>query len=121
MDALLQRVEPYLPLACLVRSFEKGHLPPQQCFLAFLSKVLGYAIIAGATILKLPQVSSILSVVQLPPVEKEQKQELGYLFRWTGLQCCYMERIDRDLAWGSCCSDQLLKNMHHERRKARHL
>ncbi|GAQ86200.1 hypothetical protein KFL_002750170 [Klebsormidium nitens] len=60
MDALLQRVEPYLPLACLVRSLEKGVLPPQQCFLALLSKVLGYAIIAGATILKLPQIILIL-------------------------------------------------------------
>jgi hypothetical protein len=56
MDALLQQLQPYLPLDCLVRSLQKGRLPPQQCLLALLSKVLGYAIIAGATVLKVPQV-----------------------------------------------------------------
>lgn len=56
MDALLQQLQPYLPLDCLVRSLQKGMLPPQQCLLALLSKVLGYAIIAGATVLKVPQV-----------------------------------------------------------------
>lgn len=39
----------------------EGHLPPPELLKALLSKTLGYGIVMGASIVKLPQVSNVIS------------------------------------------------------------
>ena len=42
--------------ACLIDALLEGHLPSKECFVPLFAKALGYAIVLGSSILKLPQV-----------------------------------------------------------------
>ncbi|KAK8642569.1 hypothetical protein V6N13_011908 [Hibiscus sabdariffa] len=49
-----------IDLSCAVGSLRNGSFPPQECLLPLISKLLGYAIVAASTTVKLPQIMKIL-------------------------------------------------------------
>jgi len=44
-----------IDLSCAVGSLRHGHFPEKDCLLPLISKLLGYAIVAASTTVKLPQ------------------------------------------------------------------
>ena len=44
-----------IDLSCAVGSLRHGQLPEKDCLLPLISKLLGYAIVAASTTVKLPQ------------------------------------------------------------------
>ncbi|KAI9085454.1 hypothetical protein K1719_032615 [Acacia pycnantha] len=50
-----------IDVSCAVGSLRHGHFPDKDCFLPLISKLLGYAIVAASTIVKLPQILKILN------------------------------------------------------------
>ncbi|XP_022768715.1 mannose-P-dolichol utilization defect 1 protein homolog 2 isoform X2 [Durio zibethinus] len=49
-----------IDFSCAIGSLKSGNLPPKDCLLALISKLLGYAIVAASTTVKLPQILKIL-------------------------------------------------------------
>ncbi|KAG4953560.1 hypothetical protein AAZX31_14G083100 [Glycine max] len=49
-----------IDLSCAVGSLRHGQLPEKDCLLPLISKLLGYAIVAASTTVKLPQIMKIL-------------------------------------------------------------
>ncbi|XP_014505431.1 LOW QUALITY PROTEIN: mannose-P-dolichol utilization defect 1 protein homolog 2-like [Vigna radiata var. radiata] len=49
-----------IDLSCAVGSLRHGHFPEKDCLLPLISKLLGYAIVAASTTVKLPQIMKIL-------------------------------------------------------------
>ncbi|KAE8657072.1 Mannose-P-dolichol utilization defect 1 protein-like protein 1 [Hibiscus syriacus] len=49
-----------IDLSCAFGSLKNGSFPPQDCLLPLISKLLGYAIVAASTTVKLPQIMKIL-------------------------------------------------------------
>ncbi|KAK8581014.1 hypothetical protein V6N13_144065 [Hibiscus sabdariffa] len=49
-----------IDLSCAIGSLKNGSFPPQDCLLPLISKLLGYAIVAASTTVKLPQIMKIL-------------------------------------------------------------
>ncbi|EOY14371.1 Mannose-P-dolichol utilization defect 1 protein isoform 1 [Theobroma cacao] len=45
---------------CALGSIKNGNFPPKDCLLPLISKLLGYAIVAASTTVKLPQILKIL-------------------------------------------------------------
>ncbi|KAI9118170.1 hypothetical protein K1719_010502 [Acacia pycnantha] len=50
-----------IDLSCAVGSLRNGHFPEKDCLLPLISKLLGYAIVAASTTVKLPQILKILN------------------------------------------------------------
>ncbi|KAK4263506.1 hypothetical protein QN277_028905 [Acacia crassicarpa] len=50
-----------IDVSCAVGSLSHGHFPDKDCLLPLISKLLGYAIVAASTIVKLPQILKILN------------------------------------------------------------
>ncbi|KAK7376931.1 hypothetical protein VNO80_02351 [Phaseolus coccineus] len=49
-----------IDFSCAVESLRHGHFPEKNCLLPLVSKLLGYAIVAASTTVKLPQILKIL-------------------------------------------------------------
>ncbi|KAK7383173.1 hypothetical protein VNO78_28846 [Psophocarpus tetragonolobus] len=49
-----------IDLSCAVGSLRRGQFPEKDCLLPLISKLLGYAIVAASTTVKLPQILKIL-------------------------------------------------------------
>ncbi|KAI4312833.1 hypothetical protein MLD38_037624 [Melastoma candidum] len=49
-----------MDFGCVFGALRAGHVPPMDCLLPLLSKLLGYAIIALSATVKLPQIMKIL-------------------------------------------------------------
>ncbi|XP_019436930.1 PREDICTED: mannose-P-dolichol utilization defect 1 protein homolog 2 [Lupinus angustifolius] len=49
-----------IDLSCAVGSLRRGNIPDKDCLLPLISKLLGYAIVAASTTVKLPQILKIL-------------------------------------------------------------
>lgn len=49
-----------IDLSCAVGSLRHGQFPEKDCLLPLISKLLGYAIVAASTTVKLPQIMKIL-------------------------------------------------------------
>ncbi|XP_068475801.1 LOW QUALITY PROTEIN: mannose-P-dolichol utilization defect 1 protein homolog 2-like [Phaseolus vulgaris] len=49
-----------IDFSCAVESLRHGHFPEKNCLLPLISKLLGYAIVAASTTVKLPQILKIL-------------------------------------------------------------
>ncbi|CAL5206051.1 unnamed protein product [Lathyrus oleraceus] len=49
-----------IDLSCAVGSLRNGNFPDKDCLLPLISKLLGYAIVAASTTVKLPQILKIL-------------------------------------------------------------
>ncbi|KAI4316672.1 hypothetical protein L6164_024628 [Bauhinia variegata] len=49
-----------IDLTCALGSLRLGHFPEKDCLLPLISKLLGYAIVAASTTVKLPQILKIL-------------------------------------------------------------
>ncbi|XP_078446209.1 mannose-P-dolichol utilization defect 1 protein [Wolffia australiana] len=47
-------------LGCVLRSLEEWKFPEKECLLPLISKILGYAIVAASTTVKVPQIYKIL-------------------------------------------------------------
>ncbi|XP_028773116.1 mannose-P-dolichol utilization defect 1 protein homolog 2-like [Neltuma alba] len=50
-----------IDVSCAVGSLRHGHFPDKDCLLPLISKLLGYAIVAASTTVKLPQILKILN------------------------------------------------------------
>ncbi|XP_054791961.1 mannose-P-dolichol utilization defect 1 protein homolog 2-like isoform X1 [Prosopis cineraria] len=50
-----------IDVSCAVGSLRHGHFPDKECLLPLISKLLGYAIVAASTTVKLPQILKILN------------------------------------------------------------
>nr|GMD89152.1 mannose-P-dolichol utilization defect 1 protein homolog 2-like [Ipomoea batatas] len=50
-----------MDFSCVFGSLSKGEFPEKDCLLPLISKLLGYAIVAASTTVKLPQILKILS------------------------------------------------------------
>ncbi|OIW15640.1 hypothetical protein TanjilG_08216 [Lupinus angustifolius] len=48
-----------IDLSCAVGSLRRGNIPDKDCLLPLISKLLGYAIVAASTTVKLPQASTM--------------------------------------------------------------
>ncbi|OMP03904.1 Mannose-P-dolichol utilization defect 1 protein [Corchorus olitorius] len=46
-----------IDFSCAIGSLKNGNFPPKDCLLPLISKLLGYAIVAASTTVKLPQES----------------------------------------------------------------
>jgi mannose-P-dolichol utilization defect protein 1 len=58
-----------IDLSCAIGSLRNGNFPDKDCLLPLISKLLGYAIVAASTTVKLPQalfLSSLLSIFHFP-------------------------------------------------------
>jgi mannose-P-dolichol utilization defect protein 1 len=58
-----------IDLSCAIGSLRNGNIPDKDCLLPLISKLLGYAIVAASTTVKLPQaffLSSLLSIFHFP-------------------------------------------------------
>ncbi|AES59380.1 mannose-P-dolichol utilization defect 1 protein homolog 2 [Medicago truncatula] len=49
-----------IDLSCAIGSLRNGNIPEKDCLLPLISKLLGYAIVAASTTVKLPQILKIL-------------------------------------------------------------
>ncbi|XWS25568.1 hypothetical protein CRYUN_Cryun27aG0079400 [Craigia yunnanensis] len=49
-----------IDFSCAIGSLKNGNIPPKGCLLPLISKLLGYAIVAASTTVKLPQILKIL-------------------------------------------------------------
>lgn len=49
-----------IDLSCAIGSLRNGNFPEKDCLLPLISKLLGYAIVAASTTVKLPQILKIL-------------------------------------------------------------
>ncbi|KAI4303939.1 hypothetical protein MLD38_039516 [Melastoma candidum] len=49
-----------MDFGCVFGALSAGHIPHKDCLLPLLSKLLGYAIVAASTTVKLPQIMKIL-------------------------------------------------------------
>ncbi|KAI4342619.1 hypothetical protein MLD38_027225 [Melastoma candidum] len=49
-----------MDFGCVFGALSAGHIPPKDCLLPLMSKLLGYAIVAASTTVKLPQIMKIL-------------------------------------------------------------
>jgi mannose-P-dolichol utilization defect protein 1 len=49
-----------MDFSCAIGSLKNGHFPEKNCLLPLISKLLGYAIVAASTTVKLPQILKIL-------------------------------------------------------------
>ncbi|GMI82660.1 hypothetical protein like AT4G07390 [Hibiscus trionum] len=49
-----------IDLSCAIGSLKNGTFPPKDCLLPLISKLLGYAIVAASTTVKLPQIMKVL-------------------------------------------------------------
>lgn len=49
-----------IDLSCAIGSLRNGNIPDKDCLLPLISKLLGYAIVAASTTVKLPQILKIL-------------------------------------------------------------
>ena len=49
-----------MDVSCLIESMENYHMPTKECVLPVLSKVLGYCIVFGSVLLKVPQIFVIV-------------------------------------------------------------
>ncbi|OMO78860.1 hypothetical protein CCACVL1_14053 [Corchorus capsularis] len=49
-----------IDFSCAFGSLKSGNFPPKDCLLPLISKLLGYAIVAASTTVKLPQILKIL-------------------------------------------------------------
>nr|KJB58350.1 hypothetical protein B456_009G215300 [Gossypium raimondii] len=50
-----------IDLSCAIGSLKDGNFPPKDCLLPLISKLLGYAIVAASTTVKLPQILKIVN------------------------------------------------------------
>ncbi|WVY92298.1 hypothetical protein V8G54_037812 [Vigna mungo] len=53
-----------IDLSCAVGSLRHGHFPEKDCLLPLISKLLGYAIVAASTTVKLPQALIIMKILK---------------------------------------------------------
>ncbi|KAG4962490.1 hypothetical protein JHK86_039358 [Glycine max] len=53
-----------IDLSCAVGSLRHGQLPEKDCLLPLISKLLGYAIVAASTTVKLPQALIIMKILK---------------------------------------------------------
>ena len=51
-----------IDLSCALGSLRHGKFPDKDCLLPLISKLLGYAIVAASTTVKLPQACFLLSL-----------------------------------------------------------
>ncbi|KAD6119042.1 hypothetical protein E3N88_10313 [Mikania micrantha] len=49
-----------MDFSCVFGSLNDGKFPPKDCLLPLISKLLGYAIVAASTTVKLPQIMKII-------------------------------------------------------------
>ncbi|KAG6402527.1 hypothetical protein SASPL_134723 [Salvia splendens] len=49
-----------MDFTCALSSLQSGEIPPKDCLLPLISKLLGYLIVAASTTVKLPQILKIL-------------------------------------------------------------
>lgn len=54
-----------MDFTCVLGSLTDGKFPEKDCLLPLISKLLGYAIVAASTTVKLPQVHTIIIIIIL--------------------------------------------------------
>lgn len=59
-----------MDFSCAIGSLSDGKFPEKDCLLPLISKLLGYAIVAASTTVKLPQVNSIAPTLKNPRILK---------------------------------------------------